>query len=478
MADRPLERRAAASEVGVDDGGRRVGHAGGCRRRASPRPDRAVLSRLGRHALEGRRRDRRQVVWSRSISEYNGIPELDLAHEPVLRARHDLRRRSERQHDGRRRRRPATCCWITELDPNPNTIVTTSPVVLGNRLYIATSSSGGGVAREMFRGSMIALDIRTGRIVWQTFVLPDNGGVPGGFAGGAFVNPPAIDRRERPGLRRGRPALFAAGDGHRVPGGRSGRLGRGVLPARRVLQLGDRVRPAHRRAALVVPRRRSGRPPARLRRRSAGVVPTVGEQLQHLGLRRRRRERVRARIHGRWRDVVGIGQKSGVYWTLDAAHRKAAVEPRSSATATIPAASSGARRSTASGSTRRSATTRTPRALHAAVWRDDHGRVVGRAQPVDRPHPLADAGSAWRRSRPRGADRGQRRPLRRLDGAHRRTDVRAQRRDRRDPVALPAGGSVVAGPAVVDGTVYWGSGYARTGGVGNDKFYAFSIDGR
>jgi polyvinyl alcohol dehydrogenase (cytochrome) len=39
-----------------------------------------------------------------------------------------------------------------------------------------------------------------------------------------------------------------------------------------------------------------------------------------------------------------------------------------------------------------------------------------------------------------------------------------------------AGGSVVAGPAVVDGTVYWGSGYARTGGVGNDQFYAFSVE--
>ena len=37
-------------------------------------------------------------------------------------------------------------------------------------------------------------------------------------------------------------------------------------------------------------------------------------------------------------------------------------------------------------------------------------------------------------------------------------------------------GSVVAGPAVVDGTVYWGSGYARTGGVANNKFYAFSIE--
>ena len=43
---------------------------------------------------------------------------------------------------------------------------------------------------------------------------------------------------------------------------------------------------------------------------------------------------------------------------------------------------------------------------------------------------------------------------------------------------FPAGGSVVGGPAVVDGTVYWGSGYARTGGVGNDQFFAFSLGGK
>jgi len=41
-----------------------------------------------------------------------------------------------------------------------------------------------------------------------------------------------------------------------------------------------------------------------------------------------------------------------------------------------------------------------------------------------------------------------------------------------------AGGSVVGGPAVVDGGVYWGSGYARTGGLGNDKFYVFRLPER
>ena len=44
-----------------------------------------------------------------------------------------------------------------------------------------------------------------------------------------------------------------------------------------------------------------------------------------------------------------------------------------------------------------------------------------------------------------------------------------------------SGGSVNSGPAIVDGTVYWGSGYselAALGYTGNDKLYAFSIGGR
>jgi hypothetical protein len=41
-----------------------------------------------------------------------------------------------------------------------------------------------------------------------------------------------------------------------------------------------------------------------------------------------------------------------------------------------------------------------------------------------------------------------------------------------------AGSSVNAAPAVVDGSVYWGSGYARAAeGSGNNKLYAFSIGG-
>lgn len=48
--------------------------------------------------------------------------------------------------------------------------------------------------------------------------------------------------------------------------------------------------------------------------------------------------------------------------------------------------------------------------------------------------------------------------------------------------SYPAGSSVIAAPAIVGGTVYWGSGYGHLGPAlpftTNDKFYAFTLNGR
>ena len=38
-----------------------------------------------------------------------------------------------------------------------------------------------------------------------------------------------------------------------------------------------------------------------------------------------------------------------------------------------------------------------------------------------------------------------------------------------------SGGSVIDGPSIVDGVVYWGSGYKI--GIGNNKVYAFTVAG-
>jgi polyvinyl alcohol dehydrogenase (cytochrome) len=39
-----------------------------------------------------------------------------------------------------------------------------------------------------------------------------------------------------------------------------------------------------------------------------------------------------------------------------------------------------------------------------------------------------------------------------------------------------SGGSVIDGPSIVDGSVYWGSGYRKIApGIGNNKVYAFTL---
>jgi polyvinyl alcohol dehydrogenase (cytochrome) len=422
-----------------------------------------------------------QVVWSRSIAEYNNIPGSISRTSPSYTAgtlyiadlNGNMMAVDADTGDLR---------WITELDPNPNTIVTTSPVILGNRLYIATSSSGGGPARMIFRGSMIALDARTGRIVWQTFVLPDNGGVPGGFAGGAFVNPPAFDVEN--GIVVGaagqlyvqpetvtaclaadpdnwdercfpRGAYFNSVIAFDLRTGRPRWSFRGAGPDARRLGCGDDPP--------------SWCPPWENNFNVwdfAGAGANVFE----------------TRIHGRRRDVVGIGQKSGVYWLLDARTGRLvwstlvghADDPGGIQWGT---AFDGRRIYVAIGHNNR----RDPYDLVSgetvtggswAALNPANGRIIWQT-----------ADPQWTTD-PRGAS-----DLAALSvangivyaGSMAHAGEQMYALDARNGSILwrfAAGGSVVAGPAIVRGTVYWGSGYARTGGVGNDKFYAFSIDGR
>jgi polyvinyl alcohol dehydrogenase (cytochrome) len=47
--------------------------------------------------------------------------------------------------------------------------------------------------------------------------------------------------------------------------------------------------------------------------------------------------------------------------------------------------------------------------------------------------------------------------------------------------SFASGSSVIAGPAIVGNTIYWGAGYGRFGpslGTPNNKLFAFSVDGR
>jgi polyvinyl alcohol dehydrogenase (cytochrome) len=69
--------------------------------------------------------------------------------------------------------------WKANLDPHVGARITAAPVLHGGVLYVAVSSfeevlaTGANYQCCTFRGSVAALDARTGRKIWQTYIIPE-----------------------------------------------------------------------------------------------------------------------------------------------------------------------------------------------------------------------------------------------------------------------------------------------------------------
>ncbi len=90
--------------------------------------------------------------------------------------------------------------WKTQLDSHPQAVLTQSPDVFNGVIYIGVSSNEEGAAANpaypccTFRGSVLAVDAKSGNILWKTYTIPENGGQPGGYSGNAvWGSTPAID---------------------------------------------------------------------------------------------------------------------------------------------------------------------------------------------------------------------------------------------------------------------------------------------
>jgi len=132
------------------------------------------------------------VIWSRSVADYTGIagdiartsPSIlgntlvvgDLMHPYMLGI-------GTRTGDLR---------WITQVHPDPKGIMTGSPVLVGDIVITGVSASGASGPNATFGGAIVALNARTGRVLWRSYSLPDNGGLPGGYAGATMFSPPAV----------------------------------------------------------------------------------------------------------------------------------------------------------------------------------------------------------------------------------------------------------------------------------------------
>jgi polyvinyl alcohol dehydrogenase (cytochrome) len=72
-----------------------------------------------------------------------------------------------------------TLLWKTQVDTHPLARIVGTPTLYLDRLYVAVGSGEAKAASDpghsccTFRGSLAAIDIASGRIVWKTYLLPD-----------------------------------------------------------------------------------------------------------------------------------------------------------------------------------------------------------------------------------------------------------------------------------------------------------------
>jgi polyvinyl alcohol dehydrogenase (cytochrome) len=147
-----------------------------------------------------------QAIWSHQITQYDGYTGAVSRVSPALYGS-DLiigdTQSSGQPHDGARiiaiNQQNGVMHWVTQVDKNPAATITGSPVIVGNMVVVGVSSIEESLADQpgyvccTFRGSVVALDANTGKILWQTYTVPDNGGHANGYSGGAIWQPPAID---------------------------------------------------------------------------------------------------------------------------------------------------------------------------------------------------------------------------------------------------------------------------------------------
>lgn len=107
--------------------------------------------------------------------------------------------------------------WVTKVDSDPFAMITSSPIVYNGVIYVGIASFEEAVATSngypccVSRGSVVAVNLSDGTKKWQTYMVPPNGGQPGGYSGGGvWGSTPVVDSK--------RNALYVGtGNNYNVP---------------------------------------------------------------------------------------------------------------------------------------------------------------------------------------------------------------------------------------------------------------------
>ena len=191
--------------------------------------------------------------------------------------------------------------WATVIDTQPSSQITGAPAIDGNVAYIGVSSKEEESATCCsFRGSVVAVDVTTGAVLWRTYTAP------AGYTGNAvWSSAPVVDHAT--GL-----LYVGTGNNYTVPAGVCMAPGQtGCTPPAK----DDYV------DALLALQLTTGTPEWALSTLSSDVSShvcstpvTCGPDFDFGS----DPNLFTAVINGDPRQLLGIGQKSGIYWAVDA----------------------------------------------------------------------------------------------------------------------------------------------------------------
>jgi len=417
-------------------------------------------------------------VWSRKLSDYTGNPNSLSRSSPAITQRTIIVGDEASGTILAIDKATGQFVWRTVVDALPAALITASPTVLGNLVYVGVSSVEEGLAQQRagyvpsFRGTIAALDVDTGRVVWSFRT------VPAGYTGGAVWSSSfAID------VKRG--SLYATtGNNYTVPAPVTTCLQAAKTPEQQSACLA----PDDYIDAIVALDLYTGQ--VKWGRRMIGadtyVNSCIASPAKGIPCPNPRgpdfdfgagANLFTTTVGGQLVDLVGAGQKSGAYWALDP-------DTGTTVWATQVGPGGGAGGimwGTAADGAR----------VYVAI--NDSGAV---------PYDLAPAGTVqWRAGSWAALDAATGRILWQIPATGKNplnptlnagalgalsvaNGVVYAGSMSGDMVAIDAagggilwqfasGGSVICGPSIAMGMVYWGSGYRRFGS-GNNKLYAFT----
>jgi polyvinyl alcohol dehydrogenase (cytochrome) len=419
-----------------------------------------------------------EAIWSHKISEYTGISGSLSRNSPAIVGNllvfGDQASATVMAVD----KRTGRLVWKTVLDSHPGAIITNSAVEFGGKIYVGVSSNQEELAAEdpkfvlSFIGSVASLDAQTGHIDWQTFMAP------AGYTGNAVWGSNfSIDPR--------RQSLYiATGNNYSVPAA----VSECVSKAKTVAEQVQCLDPKDYIEAVVSLDLHTGQVKwahdlggadtfiASCLMNNSGGVPCpdpAGPDFDFASAP----NLLTVFTNGTERDMVGAGQKSGVYWALD---------PDTGATiwATLVgpggvlggiewgSATDGKHIYVAINNNNNISYTLAPAhtvTVNAGSWAaldPETGNIIWQI-PATGQNPLNPqfgAGASGQMSAAAGV----------VYAGSLSGDMVAMDGDSGAILwKFASGGSVICGPSIVNSTVFWGSGYRI--GKGNNKIFAFSL---